>query len=212
MTQEELLQKRNNDLFAQYLRACRVESLEEKAKRREEVSKCQHEFVMLKPAEYHGACHSSDCETIDPVIECVHCGLTNKFIDVFFTMVRIGTAIHTITGNYILKGTFSNAKPFENELFRELVDLKDILLFGTDKRPLYEFNSENIIASNHIGLLYNIAKQLYPDASAEELVKVMRELHLLETSVEYLKLETLENASELIERYKLQFHLSREKK
>jgi len=214
MTQEELLQKRNNDLFAQYLRACRVESKDAKAKRREEVSKCHHEFVMLKPAEYHGACNSSDCETDDPVIECVHCGLTNKFQELFSFLVRKNIAIYNnFFDKYFLKGClFTNAKPFENELFRELINIKDISLFGLDKKPLYEFSKENAINSSHIGLLYSIAKQFYPTATDKEILIVMRELHQLETSLENLKLETIEEATELIERYKTQPHLSRKKK
>ena len=79
--EKKLRNKRNNDLFAQYVRACNsCTSEEEQQKRYKEVCTCNHVFALYQPTKYYGALHSSDCYAKDAIIECVHCGLTNKFI------------------------------------------------------------------------------------------------------------------------------------
>ena len=60
-------------------------------------------------------------------------------------------------------------------------------------------------------MLYKIATQLNPEGTEEEILEMMRSLFDLETSLEKLKLENPEDASELISRYQDSIKLSRRK-
>lgn len=172
----------NNDRFAQYIRAYTEPSNYRKNKRQEEVLSCDHEFVILEKGNYVGSFHSSDCEFQSSVIECVHCGVTNKFMKM------------TEELNLSLS-SFSLRTPFESKLFEmifpDTFSLADINLISYDELP-----------SDYPRLLYDVARSIKPAADNQELFDVMMELHHLQTPTERLKTCTIEDAQPLIERYK----------
>ncbi len=62
--------------------------------------------------------------------------------------------------------------------------------------------SDGVIRSDHPGVLYRIAKIIKPEADNDELFEIMLSLHQLETTEEKKKLNSPEEADELIARYK----------
>ena len=53
----------------------------------------------------------------------------------------------------------------------------------------------------HPNLLYLLAIQINPNGSYQEIFDIMKKLNSLETSQERIRLQTVEQANELIERY-----------
>jgi len=260
--EKNLRNKRNNDLFAQYVRACNsCTSEEEQQKRYKEVCTCNHVFALYQPTKYYGALHSSDCYAKDAIIECVHCGLTNKFISFEEELTLMGNLRRGI----LVAGAFSlKADPYENQLFKKISEegqLKDAKIIGieeldpvqvdlqaeaeyTNKNALYQsltidykaskeetlkrirlaiMNEKNMklgqeeyaIKSDHLGLLYKmaikIAASTNPEASSEEILTIMRSLFNMETTLEKIKLETMEDAEDLMSRYQNSMTLTRRK-
>ncbi len=69
-----------NDLMAQCSRKLIKVSPEEDQKRIDEIENCDHLFVKLRDYDH---------PNLDlNVIECVHCGVTNKYIELENTMLR----------------------------------------------------------------------------------------------------------------------------
>ena len=218
---QDLKNKRMNDILAQYIRVCENTSEEEQKKRDEEVNACSHLFALYQPSEYIGACHSSDCSVEEPIIECVYRGLTNKFIH-YEKQLESSGMIMKIPPEWKFLGFYDHLKyfgtrvyPFENQLFKKFEkgrNLNQIKILGIENVNAFQLNQEKYaIKSEHLGLLYKIATQLNPEGTEEEILEMMRSLFDLETSLEKLKLENLEDASELIVRYKDSIKLSRRK-
>lgn len=218
----DLRNKRVNDKLAQYLKACRNVYPEQQRKREQEVTACNHLFVLYQPSIYHHANHSSDCYTDEAIIECVHCGLTNKFID-FERQLRLSGEIVHVSENLKKLGFYDYLKyfpsiriyPFENKLFEKFIkekELSEIKILGIEKPTFYQLGLEKYaIKCEHLGLLYKIAMQVNPNNTEEETLEVMRSLFSLETLSEKLKLENIEDASALISRYQDSIKLSRKK-
>lgn len=185
---------RINDLFGQYVHACILyRTKEEQEQRKKEVSECNHEFALLKETEYYGALHSSDCSTEPAVVQCVHCGFTNKFIQLENQLIASGVLQRLLTEDgwsFCWKYfPYGNAEPFESKLFMEMKP--EINLIST-KEP---------IPSLHISLLYQVAVELCGEVSLEEIWNVMKNLHDLETVHEKLYTFSKDDLQDLIKRY-----------
>ena len=218
---KELIYKRMNDIFAQYIRICECTSEKEQKKREEVVNSCSHLFALYQPSKYDGACHSSDCSVEGPIIECVYCGLTNKFIHYEKQLESSGMIIK-IPPEWKILGFYDHLKyfgtrvyPFENQLFKKFEkrrNLNQIKILGIENANTFQLSQEKYaIKSEHLGLLYKIATQLNAEGTEEEILEMMRSLFDFETSLEKLKLENPEDASELISRYQDSIKLSRRK-
>lgn len=218
---QDLKNKRMNDLLAQYIRACECTSREKQQKREEEVNACNHLFVLYQPSEYYGACNATDCFFEEPIIECVHCGLTNKLIH-FEEQLRMSGMIICIPKELKMLGFDDYLKyfeikvhPLENQLFKKAKKegkLEQIKILGIENPNPFQLSLEKYaIKSEHLGLLYKIATQLNPEGTEEEILKIMRSLFEQETFLERQKLETLEDAAALIFRYQNNQKLSRRK-
>lgn len=68
-----------NDEFGQCMRKLRIVSTEFTQKRQEEIRKCNHLFVKLRKGEELFECNSTDYYKGANEVECVYCGLTNRF-------------------------------------------------------------------------------------------------------------------------------------
>lgn len=177
----------NNDILAQYVRAGQSLTKAQELKRIEEIKACNHEFVIIKKGKYIGAFHSSDCGFESDTIECIHCGLTNKFIKMVESMRPHFSGLHDI---YLS----NKSEPFESMLFNGFLN-------NTDYEDI-NFISSDELASDYPKLLYDIAVSINPEADSQELFFIMEELNDLQTRTERLKTCTLKDAEPLIIRYK----------
>ena len=133
----------------------------------------KHAFILQKESIYLGACHSSDCESTPSVVTCVRCGLTNSYWDYFEH------------NNYYNPRGDMRAIAFEKEFGRQFPDqwrragksyniscIRDYLI------------SKEVINTEHPKELYEIAKEIIPNASDEILFKVIQIIEKGETAYE----------------------------
>ena len=187
----EIMNLPNNDRFFQYCRSLR-NSTEE---RKNEMCKCNHLFVKLREKRYCGALHSSDCLDIPSLLECVHCGLTNKYED----FERLDVEIEMEKGIY---DSERHKYTMETIMFHKLY--KDA--FGRCGKSFdeskFKLISDEVIRTDHPRLLYDLAKSINPKGNNKELFNIMKELNEIETDLEKFKLNKVEECSDLLERYK----------
>jgi hypothetical protein len=195
-----------NNLINQYLLVCSIQlSEKQKQERTKEVMNCHHEFVMLKPRVYNGAFNSSDCEIVDPVVECVHCGVSNKFSYLYEKLLFNGYIRHDSDNKAYLVGSKFDLTddvlvehyPLESELFGKYVISPYVKLLGI-KEPQYE-NPDMVIDSCHIKVLYQLAKE--DSLTDEEIFNNMKELYNLENYYERLMTKSIDDTKALKERY-----------
>ena len=158
-------------------------------KRRTEIRKCNHQFVLLQKGGWDncGGFDSTDYEYEHHIVECIHCGLTNKY-------KKIEDIIHAPSGGIAFTssqiGTSVETQEFDSYFSKDYSDKYDLNIIS----PI-------IINSKHIGLLCSIAKRINPLVDEEQLVEMMYILNMLETNKEKVTLNTIEEAKELIDRY-----------
>lgn len=176
----------NNDMMTQCTRKLVKISDEETKKRIKEIENCDHLFVKLKENK----------EFIDnpdaTIIECVNCGVTNKYFELERTMMRYRRSFE-----YYLVNTFHQLDIDYNDTTIESAMMIEL------RKKTNEFNlmSDEILRTFHPGLLYQIAKIINPSGTNEELFQIMKELNEIETTRERNKLIQVDDANELIERY-----------
>lgn len=68
-----------NDEFAQCMRKLRIIPADFAQKRQDEIKRCNHLFVKLRQGTEIFGCNSTDYYKEANTVECVHCGLTNRF-------------------------------------------------------------------------------------------------------------------------------------
>ena len=176
-----------NDLMAQCSRKLIKRSLEEEKERIDEIRKCNHLFVKVRERV-----NSYDSNADSRIIECVHCGLTNKFMDLEHTLTKYNKSL-----DYYVLTRYHNNDVTYNECTIETLLMNEMI---KNNEPI-RLMSEGIIRSLHPIVLYDIAKFLYPEESNEELFSVMKKLDEIETSEEKTRLCSIFDAKELIERY-----------
>lgn len=160
-----------NDPFAQYIRS--LNTTPENANiKREKMLSCNHLFVKLKREQKEYQILSE--------VECVHCGLTNKY--------------HSLENFFRIKQMASDQykeRTLESILFDEIMNIPNLNLI-----------SDEVIETNHPGLLYQLALTINPEANQDELFTIMNTLHNLENEQERLHLRRPEQSSALLKRYK----------
>lgn len=180
-----------NDEFAQYIIKSRRTSEEYTMKRKEKIRNCNHLFVRLKEGETTPGFNSSDYYYDPSHVECVHCGLTNKY-----------ESFEEMFSRYPRKSYFFRKnKTIESEMFGEF--FKENYCRGGKSFDESAFNliSEEVLPTYHPGLLYKLAMEINPEASMEGIFETMKQLHSLETRQESLRLQEIEQAQELLARY-----------
>lgn len=177
----------NNDEFARVVRG-RSRSEQETKSAISRWRSCGHLFAKVRESEYIGAFHSSDCGTIPARYECVHCGLTNRLIDI----EAIFDERNSIYGSLLC----------EKKVTDETAEWKYQGLEPSDEDLL----SEEVIKTTHPGILFDVAVELCfaqgTKVTKENVFEVMKELDDMETTTEKLKVSAIIHASALIERYK----------
>lgn len=176
-----------NDYF-QYLYRSSFDREKEhfREERKKQIRGCNHEFVLLKEGGWNncGGFDSSDYVYDYNVIECVHCGVTNKYEeleqilreDQVSIFPKIKLSVETEEFNLIFN------KPYSDKFDVNLI-------------------SSQVIDSKHVKILYDVVKKIYPYASNQKTVDIMYKLNLLETNSEKMNLNTVEDSENLIIRY-----------
>ena len=160
-----------NDAFAQYIRSLNT-TPENAIIKREKMLNCNHLFVKLKIEKPNCEPHSE--------VECVHCGLTNKYrlLEDFFRIKQMASDQY-------------KERTLESKVFDEIKDKSSLNLI-----------SDKAIETNHPSLLYKLALTINPNANQNELFTIMQALNNLETDEEKLHLRKEEQAISLLKRYK----------
>jgi len=151
-----------NDILSQFYKSYHL-SKEKQAERIQQVKCCNHMFV----------CTDNNQEL--QVVECIHCGLSNRTLYVYLKLKNI------------LKSTYLEL-PFEAKLF--LDNINNINLMA------HEF-----IETNHARILYEAAREIDYQADLSTIFKIMKDLNSLETELERVKIEKFEDTYELTKRY-----------
>ena len=163
-----------NDEYAQYIKSMN-RTPEDAILKRTNMQTCKHLFIKLKEKTY-----ITDQKYNHIIVECLHCGLTNKYrmLEDFFRIKEIARKPY-------------NERTIETKVYMEIIkDESDLPLI-----------SEEVLATNHPRLLYFLAKTIEPTAQDNELFTIMNELNNLETPEEKQRLRTYEQASSLLNRY-----------
>ena len=186
MTEEELNKLPNNDNFAQCCRSL-INGHKDNYinQRKEEMLNCNHLFLKLKDKEYVGSYHSSDCCDDSAIVECVYCGLTNKFKyleEIFGEYDQNQTIESSMFDEIFKKGYRRSGKSFNDSVFNLI--------------------SYDVIKTNHPQLLYKLALIINLKGTTEELFNIMSILNELETNLEKWKLSKVEQCNDLLKRYK----------
>lgn len=176
-----------NDMMAQCSKRLIKISKEEEEKRINEINNCDHLFVKLRDYD------TSYYDNLDlSVVECVHCGVTNKYRDLERVMQKYRRSLDY----YVLtKWHYTNVE--YNETTIETMMMNKI----KDENQELNMMSNEVLRSFHPEVLYQIAKSINPEADNTELFEMMKKLNELETFEERNKLSNLEDATSLIERY-----------
>ena len=161
---EKVLLKNNiNDVWEQGRKALIPLTDKEKEQRRNEIFNCNHEFIVYDTN----------------IVECVHCGLTNK---------------HTILEHALnISQKDRTFKTYETELYEEYnKNTKELNYISTIK-----------LKSNHIKILYDLAYELASNKDDNiEIFDIMEELSNLENYTEKRYICSLDDTIWLLHRYK----------
>ena len=201
MNEKELRKLPLNDEFAQCMRKLRDYSNEITETRKEEIHRCNHLFILLRKGEEIYGCHSTDYYRDADEVECVHCGLTNRFERIESILDNDYNEYFKTFSGMISSSTRYNRKTLESQLFREI--FKNLYYRGGKSFNNSNLNliSKECLLTYHPGLLYRLALQINPSANDKEIFEIMKQLHILETNQEKIRLQTEEQATGLLDRY-----------
>ena len=176
-----------NDMMAQVSKKLIKVSEEEEQKRINEIKSCNHLFVKLRDFD------TSTYDGLDlSVVECVHCGVTNKYKELERVMKKYQRSLDF----YVLtKLHYTNVQYNEQTIESKMMD--EIKAENNELNMM----SDDVIRTFHPGVLYKIAKIINPEAENAELFEIMQELNKLETTEEKNKLNNTFDATDLIRRY-----------
>lgn len=201
MDEKELRQLPLNDEFAQCMRKLRIKQNEITEARKEEIRKCNHLFVKLRNGEESYGCHSTDYYQEANEVECVYCGLTNRFNTIESILEPDYIEYYKTFRGTLPSPTRYNKKTLESEMFEEIFKNSYFRSGKSFNNSSLNLISEECLLTYHPGLLYRLALQISPLGNSEELFEIMKQLHSLETPQEKIRLQTEEQAISLLDRY-----------
>lgn len=171
------------------------------AKRQEDIRKCNLLFVKLRKGEEVFGCHSTDYYKGANEVECVYCGLTNRFNRIEEVLESDYLEFSKNFRGMIPSLTGYNRKTLESQIFEET--FKGSYFRGGKSFNNSDVNliSEECLLAYHPGLLYRLALEINPLGNDKDLFEIMKQLHLLETIQEKIRLQTKEQAGQLLDRY-----------
>lgn len=172
-----------NDILAQFYRNYHFTE-EMKLKKQQQITNCNHLFV-----------YTENDDKI-PVIECVHCGLSNRMLNFYFKFME-----HFDPKTIKIAPGYPEELPFEASLFihefpNSFVNGK--FVFNSND---YRIISNQIISTWHASILYKAACEIEATGSLEKIFQIMTDLNSLETEYEHVSIAKIQDAYELIRRY-----------
>ncbi len=195
---------RFNDVFQQRMDSLAL-SDEEKLKREEEMTNCHHLYVKLdeiveRLPEYMSM----------SIVQCVHCGLTNKFKNVDDGNLR--------------RRRYFGYNPSERTVETKVFDKTYQNCYRKSTGvvfPYYHFYDDELefleredLNTNHPKLLFDLAREINlsldyrVEEDRKEIFRIMKELNAMETDEERIYLKSVYDASDLIERYRTKHNTS----
>lgn len=201
MNETELRKLPLNDEFAQCMRKLRIYPSEITERRKEEIQRCNHLFILLRKGEEAYGCHSTDYYKDADEVECIYCGLTNRFNKIEYILDKDYNEYSKTFRGMPPSITRYNKRTVESELFKEI--FKNSYYRGGKSFNNFSLNliSEECLLTYHPRLLYKLAIQINPVGNNQEIFEIMKQLHLLETNQEKIRLQTSGQATELLNRY-----------
>ena len=201
MNEIEIKQLPINDEFAQCMKKLRIYPTKFTQKRQEEMRNCNHLFVKLRECEEVFGFHSTEYYIGAHEVECVHCGLTNRFNRIEELLDSEYIEVSKSFRGMIPSLTKYNKKTLESQIFEETFE--DSYFRGGKSFTNSDMNliSEECLQTCHPGLLFHLALQINPLGDNEKMFEIMKKLHQLETFSEKIRLQTKEQAVSLLERY-----------
>ena len=203
MNEIEIKQLPINDEFGQCMRKLRIVPTEFTQKRQEEIRNCNHLFVKLRQGEEIFGCHSTDYYRSADEVECVHCGLTNRFNRIEEVLESDYVEFSKSFRGMIPSLTGYNKKTLESHMFEEVFKYSYFRGGKSFNNSDINLISSEILLTYHPGLLYRLALQISQEGNDMEIFEIMKQLHSLETNQEKIRLQTEEQAIELLNRYRI---------
>ena len=159
------------------------------------MEECDHLFLKLRNGvDYYGF-HSSDCGHDPCVVKCLHCGLTNAYIEMDYISREIEEKLRWMNPRYdaFIKMNDKVFKRQYNHGYRRGGKSFDERVFNLiSNEPLY---------LEYPLVIYKVAKEINPNADNEELFSIMKELKSLETKEDYKEKNLEKIINTLLERY-----------
>lgn len=201
MNEIELRKLPVNDTFGQCLRKLRIYPENITEKRREEMKNCEHLFVVLKKGQETFGFHSSDYTKEADAVECVHCGLTNKFKALEFLLSENYNEFTKSFSGMIPSFTRYNKRTLESEMFDKIFEkfyTRGMKSFNNSRLNLI---SDEVLYTEHPGLLYKLALLINSEGNNKDIFEIMKKLHSIENEQERIRLYSIDQAQELLNRY-----------
>lgn len=138
-----------------------------------EMEQCDHLFVKQQEGYWIGGFHSSDYEYTPCTIKCLKCGLTNYHINMDLILrEKYSYAIKLINPSKYYWFMVND------EVFKK--QFGSISGQGRDLKDIFNLISEEVLTATDPISLFQIAKQINPNADNEELFEIMKELFKIE--------------------------------
>lgn len=157
-------------------------------KTEEKMLKCKHLFVKLKEGERFSGFHSSDYEQDPSLVECVHCGLTNRYL---------------LENDFYRENSYlySSAEKYYMFINNRIIRMKYNKGY-TRGGKTFNMISQEELKTNHPDKLYYMAKQIKPEGKNKELFVIMKKINYEIETLEEKRMLTAVQMEDIIERYK----------
>ena len=183
-----------SDEFEQCMRNLRKVDEEIIERRKKEIRECTHLFVLLRRGEKTYGCHSTDYYYDANEVECVHCGLTNKFNKLETILSTNYNQMFLSFNGMLLSKTKYMKKTIESEMFEEIFGNSYLRGGKTFNNRTLNLISDEPLLTCHPKILYRLALIINPKGNNEELFEIMKKLHLIETPQEKIRIQVEEQA------------------
>ena len=157
-------------------------------KTEEKMLKCKHLFVKIKEKESFSGFHSSDYEQDPSLVECVHCGLTNRYL---------------LENDFYRENSYlySSAEKYYMFINNRIIRMKYNKGY-TRGGKTFNMISQEELKTSHPDKLYYMAKQIKPEGKNKELFAIMKKINYEIETLEEKRMLTAVQMEDIIERYK----------
>ena len=133
-------------------------------KKKIEMEQCDHLFIKQEEGYWVGGFHSSDYEYTPCTVKCLKCGLTNYHINM----------------DSILREKYNLYIKILNPLKYYWFVINDEIFKKQFENNIYKLISNEVLPATDSSYLYQVAKQIKPDACNDIIFEIMKNLYELE--------------------------------